>query len=657
MNRRMNMPLLKDFFSFILLFLALVYFPKAIQAQKYASKLDSLEQLYDKTNNDSLKLAVNNQIIWQYLFQDQEKARHYIEVSERLAQKPHQKFGEISLINIKGVFYDVKGDNDSALYYFEEALKQSKEHGIKIHYEHSLNNLGLYYWNRGKLKQALTYFLESKKINEELNGGNGSANDHLLNNIGLIYQEMYLYDKALTYHLQAYEIRKKREPAAPLIASLNNLGICYKELDMLDSAKHYLLQGINYHEKAKDEMGHYKLLSTLAGCYVKEKNYNQALQLARAVAHKPANVPANSLDKTRSYNLLAHLFIYFNNPDSSLYYGLQAKEIMEADSDLVNLVPDLYLALSNAYLLKGNTEKSGQMSYAYQNALEKIFSKENAETLQELEMRYETEKKDKELVASKLKIIEQDRRRNFILIISALCLLILFTVFNNQRLKNQRLKAENQLKEAMHRIELQNRLQQQRIEISRNLHDTLGAQLTFIISAIDNLKIFDLNREKLIIKYDQLSDFTRNSIAELRDTIWAMNKEQISFEDLKSRISNFVHQASEAVSLTHLSFDYPLNSHVTFDSKKGIEVFRIIQEAVNNAIKHAQAGQIVITISEEQDQLLITIKDNGIGYDAMTHSDGNGIKSMKSRALAMQAELDWEKLNPGTAVELRLKKN
>lgn len=654
----MSMPFFNTFIlRFLLPVLAWFSYANMLQAQQYSSKLDSLTQLYAATSDDSLKLAVNNQIIWQYLFQDQEKAWHYIKISEQLAMKPHQTFGEISLINIKGIYFDVKGEGDSALFYFEKAVELSKKHNIRTHYEHGLNNLGLYYWNHGKLEQALTYFLASKKVNEELNAGKGNINDNLLNNIGLVYQEMFLFEKALTYHLQAYEIRKEREPAAPLIASLNNLGICYKELDMLDSAKYYLQQGIAYHQQAKDEVGYYKLLSTLAGCYVIEKNYTKALQLARAVAHKPGHVPSNNLDKTRSYNSLAHLFVYTNNADSSLYYGLKAKEIMEADSDLVNLVPDLYLALANAYLLKGNIEESSQMNHAYQNALEKIFNKESAETLQELEVKYESEKKDKELMASKLKIAEQDRRRNLILITAAFCLLILLTVFNHQRLKNRRLKTEAQLKEAMHSIEVQNQLQKQRIEISRNLHDTLGAQLTFIISVIDNLKIFDLGREKLIIKYDQLSDFTRNSITELRDTIWAMNKEQISFEDLKSRVSNFVHQAKETITLTHFSFDYPENSAITFDSKKGIEVFRIIQEAVNNAIKHAQASQIAITISEEQNQLQIAIKDNGIGYDASTGSHGNGIKSMQSRALTIGADLSWEKLNPGTAVVLLLKKN
>src|SRR5690606_12394398 len=192
---------------------------------------------------------------------------------------------------------------------------------------------------------------------------------------------------------------------------------------------------------------------------------------------------------------------------------------------------------------------------------------------------------------SKLLIAEKTKERNLVVLFCVIGMLILILFFTNQRLKSKRLRTEVELKAAMLQIESQNQLQKQRIEISRNLHDTLGAQLTFIVSAIDNLKIFDLSKEKLVIKYDQLSDFTRTAIIELRDTIWAMNKEQITFEDLKGRVSNFVLQAKASVPLTRFSFTFPQESSYAFRSKNGIEIFRIIQEAVHNAIKHAEASE------------------------------------------------------------------
>ena len=90
-------------------------------------------------------------------------------------------------------------------------------------------------------------------------------------------------------------------------------------------------------------------------------------------------------------------------------------------------------------------------------------------------------------------------------------------------------------------------MQEQRLNISRDLHDNIGAQLTFIISSVDNIKYaFDITNEKLDSKLNNISSFAKDTIVELRDTIWAMNSNEISFEDLEIRINNYIEKAKEA---------------------------------------------------------------------------------------------------------------
>lgn len=622
----------------------------------YASRLDSLAQVFQSSEDDSLKLAVNNQLIWGYLFQDQDKAWELIEVSKQLAEKPDQEFGYISLLNIIGVYYDITGEPDSGLYYFEKVLVESRRLQIEVHEEHALNNLGLYFWNRGKLNKALDYFLASKEINEKLNGKDNAKQDGLLNNIGLLYQEQYLYREALHYHLKAYAIRSALAPRPPLMASLNNLGICYKELGQLDSAQFYLQKGIALREACGDEAAYYRLSSTLTGCYYIDGRIREALDLANTSIARPEEVPYNDLDKARDYNNLAQLYVRDNKADSSLYFGKKAQEIIEADSEMIRLIPEIYLAMANAHLLQQNFEESSRFNELYLKAIEKAFNQESTERFRELELQYETAKKEQELAESKLALAEKTEQRNLILFFAIVGLLILILFFNNQRLRNKRLRAEVELKAAMMRVEAQNQLQEQRIEISRNLHDTLGAQLTFIISAIDNLRIFDLSKDKLTLKYDQLSEFTRTAIYELRDTIWAMNKEQITYEDLKGRISNFVQQAKTSVPLTQFAFHYPEHSPFVFSSKKGMEVFRIIQEAVNNAIKHAEANEIKIDMLEELEYLSVEISDNGQGFNPDEEQKGVGMSTMQKRAESIGGNIRWESGQRGTLVHLRIQK-
>ena len=95
--------------------------------------------------------------------------------------------------------------------------------------------------------------------------------------------------------------------------------------------------------------------------------------------------------------------------------------------------------------------------------------------------------------------------------------------------------------------ENQNKLHEQRLAISRDLHDNIGAQLTFIISSVENLKFgFPNIDNKIKNQLTKVGDFTRETIIELRDTIWAMNSNEFAIQDLKIRLTNFIEKAKVA---------------------------------------------------------------------------------------------------------------
>lgn len=231
-----------------------------------------------------------------------------------------------------------------------------------------------------------------------------------------------------------------------------------------------------------------------------------------------------------------------------------------------------------------------------------------------------------------------------------------YLLFSQQKLKNRQLQKEGELKSALAKIETQNELQEQRLRISRDLHDNIGAQLTFIISSIDNLKFgFTDISEKLGNKLSNISAFTSQTIYELRDTIWAMNKENITFEDLQARIANFIEHAKDASEKTDFSFNIEENINQThlFTSVEGMNIYRIIQEAVNNALKYASAEEIEVNISKEKIQYHIRITDNGAGFDPNSIEMGNGLNNMKKRAREIDGNIQFiSKINRGTRVIL-----
>ena len=233
-----------------------------------------------------------------------------------------------------------------------------------------------------------------------------------------------------------------------------------------------------------------------------------------------------------------------------------------------------------------------------------------------------------------------------------------YLLYNQQKLKNKQLHKEAELKSALVKIETQNKLQEQRLRISRDLHDNIGAQLTFIISSIDNLQFAFPNMEQNISrKLKKISEFTSKTIYELRDTIWAMNKEKISVEDLQARISNFIEKARTASPNTvfRFQFDSEQNNQYEFSSVVGMNIYRIIQEAVNNALKYAEASEIKVHIEKLQQQFKIEIIDNGKGFVLAEVELGNGINNIKKRAKEIGGEAEvYTIIREGTQILILL---
>lgn len=176
------------------------------------------------------------------------------------------------------------------------------------------------------------------------------------------------------------------------------------------------------------------------------------------------------------------------------------------------------------------------------------------------------------------------------------------------------------------------KIQEQRLEISRDVHDNIGAQLTFFRSILDELKTSSVPLgETADHKIEDLSNCCNDSISELRNTLWVLNSEVIYLEDLKLKILNFVNKASSVKKNLTFNSVFDFNATITLSSKQAVNMFRIVQEILNNAIKYAEASNIVIDVKQQENNLLIFIGDDGVGFDLNASSEGYGLKNIKAR--------------------------
>ena len=311
-----------------------------------------------------------------------------------------------------------------------------------------------------------------------------------------------------------------------------------------------------------------------------------------------------------------------------------------------------YKLLAEASSQQGLHKQAFDYFGQYAQGKDSLFEKNKTKAILELETSYETEKKEKEIQSQRailaenaLEINKKDTQLAWLGFGLLFLMVIGYVIYHQQQLKTRQLLHEQQMTEAMAHIQTQNKLQDQRLRISRDLHDNIGAQLTFIISSLDSLN-YGLKDEQgeLTGKIDRISGFSRDTIVELRDTIWAMNKEEITLEDLQERISNFVEKAN--LSANRIKFTQKVSSQATdpkpLSSSVGMNLYRIIQEALNNALKHAEPTHVELHITERDSSLKIVVMDDGQGFDTSQRTSGNGLNNMRKRAEEIGAELSLD---------------
>jgi signal transduction histidine kinase/Flp pilus assembly protein TadD len=623
-----------------------------------AYNADSLLNVVATTHNDSLRVSAFNELAFHTTYSDSKQALKYIAESEKIALSKNLYYGYTQVLGIKAIVFDIGGKSDSALYYFKKSYRLSKRYHYKPLEVKALNGLGMNSWNSGQLKLAMQYFFTALRLNENIEQKKQLSPSIFYNNIGLIYQEMKLFDKALIYHQKAYKIRSENNLKKEIASSLNNIGICYKDKGKLNLAVSTFQKGINIAKASGNDVDYYRLINNLANVYNLQSKNDTAIQLLKTAIISSRKTGINQRTLVNIYGSIAVAYSDNNQPNESIEYAKKGLKIINDNPDLVSFGEDIYkMLIKNSFLL-GDKKMGDKYLADYLKEVKNKFSKNNAVAIAELETKYETVKKEKLLLQKENEAREQ---RTLLLRISALAFIIvlLSIIFYRQlRTKQKQQAREFALKTEIAQIETQNQLQEQRISISRDLHDNIGSHLTFIISSINNLMYkYKGKNDALLDQLRKIESFATETIAELRDTIWAMDVVNFQFDDLKNRLIGFIEKQKSVNPDFKIEFevDEKLVSP-TLNSFAGITIYRIIQEFTNNTLKHAKATKLSINIAHEGDVLHVNLADNGVGFDLANCSRGHGLYNMEKRCQELNGEISiHSEPGNGTAVNLTFK--
>lgn len=587
----------------------------------------NLSKAYYKAYEDSLAIAAVDSAIKVFTKQNNTK---------KLAYALHTKAGHISDF----------GDNETGVGLYLQAIEKAKEVKYDTLLSYSLNNLGLVYKDLGKYKEAVEVLYEALELKERIGMPEKSIASALLN-LGHVLDNLGKSEDAIKYYQRSYELRKKLGDKLGMARVLANIAVIYKNQEKYDKAAELIGQSNAILAENPDDALSYVNYTNLGNLSKKFGDNAAALKnlnLALASAQK-----MNDANKIGDANLnMGGYYQDLGDYKKSVGPLEKALEITDFTKSFEQL-RDIHLMLSQAYGQLNETKKAYdnlQLSNQYRDS---IYKMEEIRAIEELKTQYETEKKEKELAQTEAQLSKEQlkvrKRNNWLTIFGSGILLILVSggfFVRQQRLKQEKLRQKADLD-----------LQNERLRISRDLHDHIGAELTLISSSLDK-KAFQSQNEEEKKEMEGIGDYARGAMSQLRETIWAIHGETVKLEDFAIRLREYGNKMTEA---KDIKFKVDVSGEdVVLGPAKTINLYRICQEAINNAIKYSGCDEISVSLRNGgQGKLTLGVFDNGNGFDVSTAKKGYGLQNMKQRAeeLGGSFTIESEK-EKGTGIIVRV---
>lgn len=508
---------------------------------------------------------------------------------------------------------------------FEQAIKDAEKNKLIKEQAASLEWLSTIYQILGKNTLASDAALKAMKIYEKLDDKNALANVYGRYANGQRRRNVKVAIKYLKLGIDLAE-KYNLENVKPML--YEHYGVIFEEAGGLDSALYFYNKALAIKRSLKDTIGIPFALNRIASIYALKKNFEYA---EKFLAESDSFRNRETGDFGKAFNLILHGEIEMEkgNAQQALYWIqkclIKAKKIKYKD-----LISYCYLKMSEIYADEGNFKNALMFYKKFVAFKDSISNQETLDKMTELEIAYDTEKKDLQIAKSQLSI----KRRNIVIIVTLALLgaLLTFTIgfYYFQRLKRERLRRELELKNRLKQSEMERRLIKEKLRISRELHDNIGSQLTFLVSSIDNLT-YKLEQQNIKNKLKKISDFGRSTMKELRDSIWAMKNEKGGVGELVLKINELKQNSLLNNGTIELKVENEIKENKPLSTASMLNMFRIIQEALQNAIKHSKATKIVIHFEEIGSGIVLMISDNGKGFNVNNSMKGNGLNNMRER--------------------------
>lgn len=471
------------------------------------------------------------------------------------------------------------------------------------------------------------------------------------NQLGSVWAEdLENENQSLEYYLESLELSLEINDPASLSDLYNNIGISYKNLEMPDSAIVNYKRALHYGKISGQPRSILSPLINLGNIYQRKGDFNQALTYFIQADEMSDRI--SSRQKLKVWLSIGRLYNRTGAHSLALEYLTKGYELTASENDLVSymgFLPDL----AEAYGGQGKFMRAFKIQQKFITLNDSLNIRDKEVLIADLLNNYETAEKELAVLASQnlLKKEALELKSRSLVMVVILTLLIIITGIS-YTLYRQKKTAEKQasLQLKLSHEQARNKIQEDRLNISRESHGNIGSQLTFVNAGLEQFLYSETPPSTFQIR--NLKENLAQSMRELKKTFWLISKTSASIDEISLRLRDAILPLQQNGLRIELVADGATEQKL--NEIQTIHLYSIIQEAVNNAVKHSECQKITVRINAvKRGEITAVITDNGRGFDQRLIQKNDGLMNMKYRAEQIGGFLSLES-QPGKGTTITL---
>ena len=570
--------------------ISLFYLQRDQDSASFFPYIHQAIKLSEQIGHDSL--FIKSRLVLAQFYWTQEKTDSTLQILSHLEHHPsltHYPELEASLYQYRGLVQQADGDYQAAIENLLNSLTLFEEIRDTAGMRENSVNIGSVFWRMNDLDQALAYYKKGADLNK--GNQNNFSQAAIYGNMGLIYRANGVYDTAMQYYQKSLEVFEEIGAHTNSVINLQNMGSLFFRQEKYDKALPYYEQALRISQENGYERGELFALHSIALVDVKKRRYDKGITgLEEALA--------------------------------------MAKEMKNKEE-----IKSLYEALAETHKEAGQYKKAYENRLLFESWQDSILSENHLNQIKELELQYETAKKDDQITMltqeNEIQTLRADRQETWNkALIGGLILMVVIATLSyylfRQRLRNQQLLASKNMEIKETRFQR---------ELTQSEMKALRAQMNphFIFNCLNSI-----NRLVLDGKEEEASRYLAKFSKLLRGILENSEEPVVSLQDEMTMLHSYVEL--EALRLKE-TIQYQVYIDPQIDPEETHIPSMVLQPIIENAIWHGlshktEKGELRVSIEQEGEDLRCKIEDNGVGRERAR--DLTEIPPAKTRSMGLE---------------------